>query len=433
MKRDLLKVMAFCSIFLLMAEEATTAQDNDSLTKVTFIDNTSLEGSLGAQMLFSDGASELDPAQRFTPAFSLSAGKWLSPYWGLQMKFDGLSLNGFTITPANARFDPVTDYVTVRPDGSYRHYLRYLNASLGIKVSLLNVVAGYKEKRTWDLIPAVDVGYVRMISYKGSPAGNYISPGLSLAGEYRITERTCLRMNFKTTLFPDEFDGRVSENSFENNLALTVGISYKLGKERFHSKKKVNREKNRENETAVPFRGVSDTVYIERIIAADTIYIKAPMTGNPANEEPFMLASFLFAADSTAPRPYQELQFYAIAEYLKRNPARQIRLDAYADGRSGTETYNTRLAVARAKEVKHLLVSLYNVDESKLIENAVGVKARPFRKKALNRVVVAMVLPADAAYKYLAAYAKESKDENLNAAVKRIADILRQRKKEEKK
>ncbi|HEX3009118.1 MAG TPA: hypothetical protein VHO90_16060 [Bacteroidales bacterium] len=123
MRRDLLKVIAFCSIFLVITEGAITAQDNDSVTKVTFIDNTSLEASLGAQMLFSDNAAELEPAQRLSPAFSLSAGKWLSPYWGLQMKFDGLSLNGFTKPPANARLDPVTDYVTVRPDGSYRHYL----------------------------------------------------------------------------------------------------------------------------------------------------------------------------------------------------------------------------------------------------------------------------------------------------------------------
>ncbi|HEX3009119.1 MAG TPA: hypothetical protein VHO90_16065 [Bacteroidales bacterium] len=259
----------------------------------------------------------------------------------------------------------------------------------------MNVVAGYKEKRTWDLVPAVDVGYVRMISYKGSPAGNYISPGLSLGGEYRITEKACLKMEFRTTLFPDEFDGRLSGNSFENNLAMTLGVAYKLGKERFHSKKKVNRETNRENETAVPLRAISDTGYRERAIAADTIYIKVPAVADTVNGKSFMLASFLFAADASSPKACQELQFYAVAEYLKRNPHRNVQLDAYADGESGTGTYNTRLAVARANEVKHLLVSLYNVNESKLIENPVGINTRPFHKKALNRVVVATVLPAD--------------------------------------
>lgn len=395
MKGSLFVVSGLCFLMFLTIAESISAQENDSVTKAHFIDNTTLEGGIGTQMLFSKDAGVLDFDQRLTPVFSLSAGKWLSPSWGLQLKFNGFSMNGFTIPSASSKFDPVTDYVPVRPDGSYRHYLRYVSTSVGIKVSLLNLVDGYKENRAWDIIPSVDAGYVRMLSYKGSPAGNYISPGFSFAGKYRINQKMDVQLEARTILFPDKFDGRVSGKSFENNFGLTLGVSYKLGKERFRLKKKDNASHNTVNEHSVLTQIITDTIYIERQVPADTVYVEVPAIKTPYADETFIVASFLFAADETSPKPHQELQCYAIADYLKRNPERQIRLDAYTDKETGTESYNAMLAVDRAKNVKKLLVRQYNIDENKLIENAIGVKSRPFDKRALNRVVLATVLPAD--------------------------------------
>lgn len=395
MKRSLFVVLGLSSLMLLTRVGNTTAQENNSLTKAHFTDNITLEGGVGTQLLFSKDAGVLDLEQRLTPVFSLTAGKWLSPLWGLQLKFNGLSMKGFTIPSTSAQFDPVTDHVPVRPDGSYRRYLRYFSTSLGFKASLLNLVEGYKEKRVWDIIPSVDAGYLRMFSYKGSPDGNYISPGFSVTGKYRINPKIDIQLEARTMLFPDKFDGRVSGKRFENNFGLTLGASYRLGKERFRLKEKNNVTSNKVNEATVLTQVITDTIYIEHQVPADTIYIEVPAIKTSSASEPFMVASFLFAANETSPKPHQELQCYAIADYLKQNPKHRIRLDAYTDKETGTESYNARLAVSRAKRVKNWLVSQYDIDESKLIENAIGGKSRPFDKRALNRVVLATVLPAD--------------------------------------
>ncbi len=375
-------------------EGKISARENN-ITEADFTENTTLEGGIGTQILFSRDAGVLDFGQRLTPVFSLAAGKWLSPLWGLQLRFNGVSMNGFTIPSAGSPYDPVIEYVTVRPDGSYRHYLRYFSTSLGIKVSLLTLVEGYKENRAWDIIPSVDAGYVRMLSYKGSPAGNYISPGFSVAGKYRISSKMDVQLEARAMLFPGKFDGITSGKRFENNLGVTLGVSYRLGKERFRLKKVNNVAGDVVNEATEVSQVIADTVYIENKVPTDTIFVEVPAKQAPSAGEPFIVASFLFAADENFPRPHQDLQYQAIADYLKRNPDRRIRLDAYADKETGTESYNATLAVARAKNVKNLLVSQYNIDESKLIENAIGVKSRPFDKRVFNRVVLATVLPND--------------------------------------
>jgi outer membrane protein OmpA-like peptidoglycan-associated protein len=396
MIRSLFAVQGLISLMFLTMEGNISAQENNPVTEAHYTDNTTLEAGIGTQILFSQDAGTLDLGQRFTPAFSLAAGKWLSPLWGLKLSFNGVNMNGFTIPSAGSSFDPVTDHVSVRPDGSYRHYLRYFSTSLGIKVSLLTLIKGYKENRVWDIIPAVEAGYVRMLSYKGSPAGNYMSPGFSLAGKYRIHPKMDVQLEARTMLFPDKFDGRASGKRFENNLGLTVGVSFRLGKERFRLKKENNLANvNIVNETPLPSRVIADTVYIEHKVPADTVYVDVPAIKTASAGEPFIVASFLFEAGENTPNLHQELQCHAIADYLKRNPDRRIRLDAYTDKETGTESYNAMLAVARAKNVKDLLVRQYHIDESKLIENAIGVKSRPFDKRAFNRVVLATVLPAN--------------------------------------
>lgn len=395
MIRNIFAVTGLISLMFLTMGGKLSAQENNSITEADFTDNTTLEGGIGTQILFSRDAGVLDLGQRLTPVFSLAAGKWLSPLWGLQLRFNGVSMNGFTIPSAGSPYDPVIDYVTVRPDGSYRHYLRYFSTSLGVKVSLLNLVDGYKENRAWDIIPSIDAGYVRMFSYKGSPAGNYISHGFSVAGKYRINQKMDVQLEARTMLFPDKFDGIVSGKGFENNLGVTLGVSYRLGKDRFHSNKKNNVAGNVVNETTELSQVVADTVYIEHKVPADTIFVEVPANQAQYACEPFIVASFLFAADENFPKPNQDLQYQFIADYLKRNPDRKIRLDAYTDKETGTESYNAMLAAARAKNVKNFLVSQYNIDESKLIENAIGIKSRPFDKRVFNRVVLATLLPAE--------------------------------------
>jgi hypothetical protein len=156
-----------------------------------------IEAGGGAQLLFSSDASDLKFSKRITPAISLTGGKWFSPYWGVRLQIGGYSLNGnsspfglYLADPLGnglyGQNDPVRDHVKIRPDGSYRHYLRYVNAHVDFQLSLFNLIKGREHTSKWDIIPAVGIGYFRTFKYKGTPVTHNISNHVSVMGKYNV-------------------------------------------------------------------------------------------------------------------------------------------------------------------------------------------------------------------------------------------------------
>ena len=102
----------------------------------------------GVQTIFSSDASKLDFGKRLTPSYTIGVGKWITPAYALRLQIGGYSLNGMSTSEGlylrdpqtdgsvYGPNDPVIDNVTVRPDGTYRHYLRYVNAHADFMVSL---------------------------------------------------------------------------------------------------------------------------------------------------------------------------------------------------------------------------------------------------------------------------------------------------------
>ena len=64
------------------------------------------------------------------------------------------------------------DEVNVNPDGTYRHYLRYIAAHVDIQFSLLNIIAGVNADRRWDVLPAIGLGYAHAFAYRGTAHTN---------------------------------------------------------------------------------------------------------------------------------------------------------------------------------------------------------------------------------------------------------------------
>ena len=154
-------------LFFLLAAVPALAQESPApeaegvhsgvLERTRFWDNWYIEAGGGAQLLFSDDASRLDLKDRITPSVSLTLGKWFSPYWGLRLQGGGWELHGFNGIKGNyigdplpgmggayGPDDPAKDHVTIRPDGSYRHNLRYANVHADFQFSLANLIGGFR-------------------------------------------------------------------------------------------------------------------------------------------------------------------------------------------------------------------------------------------------------------------------------------------------
>ncbi|MDR2962839.1 MAG: OmpA family protein [Bacteroidales bacterium] len=341
----------------------------------------------GAQMLFSSDAQNLAFKNRLTPLLSLSGGKWISPVWGLRIQAEGYSLNGYSTTeglyladPLNnglvyGNNDPVREYVTIRPDGSYRHYIRYANIHADLQLSVFNLFDSQKFHR-WDIIPAVGFGYFHTFEYKGIPALNSISTNFSLMGKYSITKALDINLEVATTVLPDAFEGRISGKNYENTLGATIGLTY-----RFKSKKSVCQKQTARVEirrdTITVIEYVHDTVEVEKIV-------ERAVEKNAG----FRLASIRFNLASEKPAAGQDIQYENIVNYLTTHPNAKIILEGYGDKGHGSDRENIRIAGVRAKNVQKLLIEKYTIDASRIEIKAIGSQEQPYEKGAWNRVVI---------------------------------------------
>jgi outer membrane protein OmpA-like peptidoglycan-associated protein len=389
-----------CSVLLLILSLNINAQSfsNDSSViadTVKFTDNLYINANAGSQVLFSKDVGKLGFSKRFTPSFSIFAGKWFTPVWGLRLGVQGYALNGFSTVeglyiadPESGTVygndDPVRDNVTIRPDGSYRHYIRFVNTHVDFQFSLVNLLRGYKEDSRWDVAPSAGLGYMRVMEYKGIPAANIVSANAGLSGKYRLTDKLDINVELQATIMPDQFDGRIGGNMYEAYSSAGAGITYYFGKRGF------------KKPAAPKYIAVPEQV-IREIIIRDTVYIekKNEVAENQVREIPdrtFILSVIQFRSESANPISGQDLAIGNIAAFLEKNPDARIRLEGYADNRTGTEKYNYELSQRRVKNVYNFLVKEYNVDPSRVEVRVVGTSAQPYEKLKWNRVVIAVAI-----------------------------------------
>jgi outer membrane protein OmpA-like peptidoglycan-associated protein len=374
-----------------------------------------LEAGGGVQTLFSSDVTNLSFTQRFTPSVSLGVGKWLSPFWGLRLQASGYSLNGFSTTEGtyladplgNGLYgsnDPVREQVWIRPDGSYRHYLRYLNVQLAVEASLFNGLGGYKENRKWDIIPALGVGYLRSFGYKGTPATDNLSLNLSLRGKYALNPRWDVNLEVSAAAFDGNFDGRITQQKYEAYSGITLGISYNFTKLKY----KKNPAKAMK-QAAPPVVNNIHTLSLdkieERLSNIEKKLDKLESTPvktvervivekekEPEKKEPFVLASILFGRNKTKPFKGQDIDLINVVKYLEKNPEVKIRLEGYGDKATGTPEQNLKVSTKRVDNLRRLLIDTYGIDSGRIETQAIGSDYQPYEKNEWNRVVIVSVL-----------------------------------------
>ncbi|MDR1342522.1 MAG: OmpA family protein [Prevotellaceae bacterium] len=362
-----------------------------------------LDAGGGVQALFSSDAANLSFGQRFTPFVSVGAGKWISPFWGVRLQAAGYSLNGFCTTEGTylsdplgsglyGTNDPVRNQVTIRPDGSYRHYLRYLNVQLAVEFSLFNLLGGYRENRRWDIIPALGAGYLRSLGYKGTPVTDNLSVNASLKGKYALTSRWDISMEAAAAAFDGNFDGRITGMRYEAYAGVMLGISYNFAKP-VYRRRPVNPQKQAPpaaggNGRALPLDRVGESLSaIEKKLEK----LERVSGGNEA-KDPLILASILFGLNTIDPFPGQDIHLTNVAKYLDEHPDAKIRLDGYGDRETGTPKQNLKTAVQRAENVRRMLIEEYGVAPERIETQAIGSNEQPYEKNEWNRLVVISVV-----------------------------------------
>ena len=108
-------------------------------------------------------------------------------------------------------------------------------------------------------------------------------------------------------------------------------------------------------------------------------------------ENPLINNVVLFKINQTKVDPYQGVNIYNIAQYLKDNPQFKVRVIGYTDRKTGTSQINEKLSAERAQNVARILISDYNINRDRVIVEWVGDKEPPFDKPEWNRAVILYV------------------------------------------
>lgn len=349
----------------------------------------------GVQTIFSKDAGKLDFGKRLTPSYNIGVGKWLSPSYGIRLQVGGYALNGMS-TPEGlylrdpvsdgrvwGMHDPVTNHVTVNADGSYRHYLRYVNAHADFMVSLASVLCSKPGR--FDVVPAVGIGYAHAFPYRGTAATNALTANFSLTAKYSVMRCLDVNLEIGSALMPDHFDGRVTGRKYEPTLGASIGLTYRFKTRKADSSGKTSRRKD---------KAVADTVYmVERIIERPVFKDRVVEKEVKVKAEPFRIASINFNYASANPQKGQNVSFANIVDYLRKNPAARVRLDGYADKATGRAQTNLMLSIRRTDAVRNTLIEKYGIDPSRIEAQGIGCNAQPYDVNEQNRVVIVMALP----------------------------------------
>jgi outer membrane protein OmpA-like peptidoglycan-associated protein len=397
---------------MLLPSIKINAQEIDT-TDNGWKNNWYIEAGGGAQILFSSDVSGLLPQQRFTPAVSLSVGKWFSPFVGVRLQASGYSLNGNTNPLTDSQFADGYNVVDIldnaRPDGSYRHYLRYANFQVDVRTSLFTLFCGVKP-RHWDIIPSLGVGYLRTFAYKGTVGTNNVSAHLALMGKYSINKNWDINLEVIGSAMPNSFDGRTTKTACEGSFGGTLGVTYNFNSKPtakadkyFAKKAEPKEEKQSVREQLATANSKLDS--IEKRLENVEQKLDEGIKSIPATEvktviekvvvkekrEPFVLTSILFDLSKSEPIKGQDVNLVNVVNYLKANPEAKIILSGYGDKGSGTPQGNLQISKKRVEAIQKILTER-GIDSAKIETRAIGISSQPYETNDWNRVVVVTVV-----------------------------------------
>ena len=240
MIRQIIRTLVIITLFSTVVSAQNTSSgflEKDTAGTLTFIDNFYIEITGGSQMLFSADAENLEFKDRLTPHISISFGKWFSPVFGGGIKAEGFSLNGFSTTEGEYTAtgvnsppfdqDPVRKEVTINPDGTYRHFIRYADLSLNGYINLTNLLLGYYEGAILDMVVSGGIGNMHVFKFKGIPSKSSLSANAGLTLSFHLSPKWYLNLNGSATAFENDFEGRIAgTNDFENYVTANIGLVY---------------------------------------------------------------------------------------------------------------------------------------------------------------------------------------------------------------
>lgn len=302
--------------------------------------------------------------KRGTLGFTVAVGKWFTPGIGLRTKFDGVW--GKQVNTDNNH--PLYNLVNVHED---------------IMFNFSNLFFGYNEKRVWNFIPYVGLGWIRNTDAKSDAASYHFG----LLNNFRVSKRVQIFADLNIATFKGSVDasgpadpwasyGNYALRHWDKKISLDLGITYNLGKYNWEKTPDVDAlmAMNREQMDALnqSLKEQQD----ENARLRDMLANSKPQETVVKNTTEFVgtSASVFFSINSSKIASRKDLvNVKELAEYAKNNDTK-IVVTGYADSKTGSNDYNQQLSQKRAETVANELVKMGVSRDNIVIEAKGGVE-----------------------------------------------------------
>ena len=288
-----------------------------------------------------------------TAAISAYVGKWHTPGFGWRVAY-----NGFEVKP----FEDADNF-------------SFYNVHADAMFNLSNLFCGYNEKRIWNVIPYMGLGYASNLDVDGANGkGNSgsLTANAGILNTFRIAKHWAINLEVSATAAKAGFAGySPTRNGYDMIFAATAGVTYKFNKTGWDNTPDVDAIMSANAAALAALNAQlqakeSENSQLKSQLEAAKAAL-AKCQNAPKDVEMFDAAqSVFFAINSSKIDSKKEiLNLKALANAAKETGVK-LTVTGYADSATGTASYNQTLSEARAKAVAAKLVEM-GVPESQLI------------------------------------------------------------------
>lgn len=316
------------------------------------------------------------PFDHLTPAVSVFAGKWHTPGFGWRVAY-----NGWEIKPYEDADEA-----------------SFMNFHFDAMFNLSNLICGYNEKRIWNFIPYVGVGWAGIEGaddeYDGSITANY-----GILNTFRLSKHWAINLELGGLFARNGFGGIASaRDGYDMIWNAQVGVTYKFNRVGWDNAPDVDALMAM-NAAALAELGAqlqakeSENAQLKNQLAASKNALTQAQNKvkQLENEPKFMDAaqSVFFAFNSSKIESKKEIiNLKSLAEAAK-NAGVKLSVVGYADNATGSAAYNQKLSEARANAVAEKLVEL-GVSRDQLIVVGKGGVAEEKPARLNRRVIISV-------------------------------------------
>ena len=369
--------LVILSLMLAGIATVATAQTKSRYYAESAKDNYFISVGVGGQKIVNPNASD----NSMTPAVNISAGKLISPVWGVRGMVSGFNQKLFTDFHANdPKFTPAElkkNVVTLRAEGL---------------VNLSAAFAGYNPERKFEAYafmgPALQLAKAEIGGDEDMKA--LISGSLGLGAAYNINSNWALNLEVRGEVAESAF-GDYSSTVANGLVGATVGATYFFGGKNFV---KVTNE-------ALLVAANGDIKKYKELVAAEQAShaatkeelvkekAKAPVEVVKEVEVPVAgPRAIFFQIGSAVIDSKGKVNINLAADIMKATPEVKYIVKGYADKATGSAKTNQRISDKRAEAVYNALIKA-GVSESQIEWKGLGGQPNMFENsRALTRVVV---------------------------------------------